>query len=87
MKWYIELFGKYAYVLGVRVLIENALVDRTKNVFPEWFLEASECLDHRQILLKSLVTVLLFKNAKWLAKKTQQENIERLKICKFNKIA
>ena len=67
MKWYKELFGKYAHVLGVRVVIDNAIVDRTKNLFPEWFLEAGECLHPRQQLVKFLVAVFLFKNAKWLA--------------------
>ncbi|XP_017494532.1 PREDICTED: uncharacterized protein LOC108382671, partial [Rhagoletis zephyria] len=75
MAWYKHLFQKYAHSVGIHEQIVNALIKKTNEEFSEWFSEAGDCFEHRKQLLNSMVTVLLFKNARWLAGDEAQANM------------
>ncbi|XP_054736591.1 uncharacterized protein LOC129243539 [Anastrepha obliqua] len=86
MVWYRQLFAKYAHIAGLRCLMLSALKEKTQKVFPDWFVGSGECRDHREKLLDFLLTVLLFKNAKWLLRNEVNKVKERKLQNKLKKL-
>ncbi|XP_050340629.1 uncharacterized protein LOC126767062 isoform X2 [Bactrocera neohumeralis] len=86
MMWYVNLFNKYAHSSNVRCLMLSAIKEKTENVFPEWFDPTDECFTHKIKLLEYLVTVLLFKNSKWLVKEEINNERHRKRDAKLKKL-
>ncbi len=86
MMWYVKLFNEYAHYSNVRCLMLSAIQQRTEKVFPEWFNKSDGCYAHKTKLLEYLVTVLLFKNSKWLVKDEINRERHRKRDDKIKKL-
>ncbi|XP_028897912.2 uncharacterized protein LOC105214929 [Zeugodacus cucurbitae] len=71
--YYKELFAKHAAKVGIKSLMIAQITKKTQEIYPQWYEEAGECLGHRHTFLDFLITVLLYKNSKWLALQTAEQ--------------
>ncbi|XP_049318214.1 uncharacterized protein LOC125780281 [Bactrocera dorsalis] len=78
MSCYKELFIANSCRVGIKSMILAQITAITQEKYPEWYTEAGDCLEHRHQFLDFLITVLLFKNAKWLAH--QQEELYKNEV-------
>ncbi|XP_069969240.1 DNA transposase THAP9 isoform X1 [Bactrocera oleae] len=72
MSYYKELFLKNSCRVGIKTFIITQITAKTEEEYPEWYNEAGDCLGHRHQFLDFLITVLLYKNSKWLAQQTEE---------------
>ncbi|CAD7003188.1 unnamed protein product [Ceratitis capitata] len=59
---------------------------RMLSVFPEWLSPTEDILEHRIKLLEFVITVLLFKNAKWLLAKEKNNQKPIKNVAKMKKL-
>ncbi|XP_067634389.1 uncharacterized protein [Eurosta solidaginis] len=86
MFWYKQIFSQRSHYPGLKENIIDILTTLTEHEFPNWFSEAGPCLEHRKQLLDSLVVVLLFKNARWMARDDLITTRERHKSNKLKRL-
>ncbi|XP_049311784.1 uncharacterized protein LOC125778428 [Bactrocera dorsalis] len=85
MSCYKELFIANSCRVGIKSMILAQITAITNQKYPEWYSEAGDCLEHRHQFLDFLITVLLFKNAKWLAHEQEQIHKNEVRARHFNK--
>ncbi|XP_067644807.1 uncharacterized protein [Eurosta solidaginis] len=73
MKWYMEMFSISNHKPGIKKTIIDYIRSKSDRYFTFWFNKADECAEHRLQLLNFMVTTLLYKNAKWSARRVEAQ--------------
>ncbi|XP_039969592.1 uncharacterized protein LOC120781442 isoform X1 [Bactrocera tryoni] len=85
MSLYKDLFKENSCRVGIKSMILAQITTITEQKYPEWYSEAGDCLEHRHQFLDFLITVLLFKNAKWLAQQQEESYKNEVRARYYNK--
>lgn len=72
---YQKIFNNYLHTSDIKKKIIQLCINKTNEVYPEWFSEKCPCLEHKKAILNFLILVLLRKNCTWKIKKEVENKI------------
>ena len=67
--FYKRAFKRSGHLANVKAIIYEYIYLKTSEVYENWFSVDGDCKEHREKLIDFLITVLLFKNSKWVSQK------------------